>query len=81
MAKVAMILETLRSFRAFHIKIAIGHLDQKRVRIYTRGSTLKRFNMIIKQALIFILARDQMRNTADIHRLSKVVGNPQRMRR
>ena len=67
-----MIPET-RKYRAFRIKIAIGRLDQKRVRIYIKGQMLKRFNMIIKKAPIFTLALDPTRNTGDIRRLSKVV--------
>lgn len=74
-----MIPETLRSCRACHIKIAIEHLGQKQVRICIRGWMRKRFNMITKMAQIFTLARVQMRNMADIHHSSKVVGNPQRM--
>ena len=63
---------TMRRFRVFHIKIVIGHLDQKRVRIFISEVMPKQFNMIINQALIFILALDPMRNTDDIHRLNKV---------
>lgn len=76
-----MIPGTLLSCRVFHIKIATGRSDQKRVRIYIRGLMLKLFNMIIKQVQIFISARGQMQNMAATHRLSKVVGNPQRIRR
>ena len=74
-----MILGIPRS-RVFRIKIAIGHLDPKPVRIFIRGEMPKQFHMIIKQALIFISALDPMRNTDDIHRLNKVAWNPQRMR-
>lgn len=65
--------------RVFPTKIAIGHLDPKPVRIFIRGEMPKQFNMIIKQALIFISALDPMRNTDDIHRLNKVAWNRQRM--
>ena len=65
--------------RVFRTKIAIGHSDPKPVRIFIRGEMPKQFNMIIKQALIFISALGQMRNTDDIHRLNKVAWNHQRM--
>jgi hypothetical protein len=71
MDKVLMILG-IHSFRAFHIKIAIGRLDPRPARICIRGEMPKRFNMIIKQAPIFISALDPMRSTGDIHRLNKV---------
>ena len=50
-----MIQGIMRRFRVFHIKIVIGHLDQKRGRIFIREAMPKQFNMIINQALIFIL--------------------------
>ena len=72
---------TRRRFRAFRTKIAIGRLDRKLARIYIKEQMLRRFNMITRQAPIYISARDLMRNTGVIHRLSKAEGNPQRTRR
>ena len=72
MGKEDMIQGIMRRFRVFRIKIVIGRLDQKPVRIFIREAMLKQFNMIINQELIFILALDPMQNTDDIHRLNKV---------